>query len=182
MSTEQEKRGWLEKKWMSGGLRRKWERHFFLLDGTFLHYYEHEEKAESKEAEQGIISLKNAAVHIHVHRQRTYCFEVTHAERRPVCFDAKSEAEREEWMRLIITAAQGPVNAPKTVRHFYDVLGLPEDATLNQIKKTYRKLALKSHPDKGGNPEQFLATQEAYEVLAAVKETEIEEAEVQPSP
>eukprot|EP00935_MAST-01C_sp_MAST-1C-sp1_P002424 g2424.t1 len=170
--------GYLHKKWKSGGLRRKWERHYFVLDGTFLHYFEREEDV-SKEpnAEQGLISLKDAKVNILVHRQRPFCFEVTHQERRPVCFDAGSEEARNEWMRLLIIAVEGPVNAPKTVGQYYEVLGLSEDASLKEVKKTYRRKALKSHPDKGGDRATFLALQEAYEVLTAVKEAEVEEAE-----
>jgi DnaJ-class molecular chaperone len=47
----------------------------------------------------------------------------------------------------------------------YDVLGLSKDATADDIKKAYRKLAREHHPDKGGDPEKFKKVQEAYEVL-----------------
>ncbi|EEH44957.1 uncharacterized protein PADG_08599 [Paracoccidioides brasiliensis Pb18] len=53
---------------------------------------------------------------------------------------------------------------------YYDVLGVPTDATEIQIKKAYRKLAITTHPDK--NPgdetahERFQAIGEAYQVLS----------------
>ena len=48
----------------------------------------------------------------------------------------------------------------------YDVLGLTKDASQDEVKKAYRKLAREHHPDKGGDPEKFKKVQEAYEVLS----------------
>ena len=54
--------------------------------------------------------------------------------------------------------------------HYYRILGVPEHATPEQIKKAYRALALKHHPDKNpGNKqeeEKFKGINEAYEVLS----------------
>jgi molecular chaperone DnaJ len=55
-------------------------------------------------------------------------------------------------------------------RDYYEVLGLNRDASDEEIKKAYRKLAMKFHPDRNpDNPkseEQFKEAKEAYEVLA----------------
>jgi len=54
-------------------------------------------------------------------------------------------------------------------RDYYEVLGVDHRASAEEIKKTYRKLALKYHPDRNpGNKEaedKFKEAAEAYEVL-----------------
>jgi DnaJ-class molecular chaperone len=49
---------------------------------------------------------------------------------------------------------------------FYDVLGINKSASEEDIKKAYRKLCLTCHPDKGGNQEEFVKIQQAYETLS----------------
>jgi hypothetical protein len=50
----------------------------------------------------------------------------------------------------------------------YDVLGLKDDATTEEIKKAYRKLAAKTHPDRNGEEMTplFRSVQDAYETLS----------------
>jgi hypothetical protein len=54
------------------------------------------------------------------------------------------------------------------VMNRYDVLGIRDDATLDEIKKAYRKLAAKTHPDRNGEDMTplFRSVQEAYETLS----------------
>jgi curved DNA-binding protein CbpA len=56
-------------------------------------------------------------------------------------------------------------------RDYYEVMGLTKNATLEDIKKAYKKLAIKWHPDKNPNnkeeaTQRFREIAEAYEVLA----------------
>jgi molecular chaperone DnaJ len=53
-----------------------------------------------------------------------------------------------------------------TKRDYYEVLGIDKNASDDEIKKAYRKAAVKYHPDKeGGSEEKFKEINEAYEVL-----------------
>lgn len=47
----------------------------------------------------------------------------------------------------------------------YEILGVSKSANKKEIKKAYRKLAIKLHPDKGGSEEQFKELASAYEIL-----------------
>src|SRR5687767_13392047 len=55
-------------------------------------------------------------------------------------------------------------------RDYYEVLGINRDASEDDIKKAYRKLAMKFHPDRNPDSkeseEKFKEAKEAYEVLS----------------
>ncbi len=57
-------------------------------------------------------------------------------------------------------------------RDYYDVLGVPKNATDDDIKKAYRKMAMKHHPDRNQgdgakkSEDQFKEAKEAYEMLS----------------
>jgi molecular chaperone DnaJ len=54
------------------------------------------------------------------------------------------------------------------MKNYYDILGVPKNASQEEIKRAYRKLAHQYHPDKGkgGNEEKFKEINEAYQVLS----------------
>jgi len=54
-------------------------------------------------------------------------------------------------------------------RDYYEILGIPKGAGVDEIKKAYRKLALEFHPDRNkdkGAEEKFKEISEAYAVLS----------------
>src|SRR6476646_5355217 len=54
-------------------------------------------------------------------------------------------------------------------RDYYTTLGVNRDATEDDIKKAYRRLAMKHHPDRNtdkGSEDKFKEAKEAYEILS----------------
>lgn len=57
------------------------------------------------------------------------------------------------------------------MKDYYAILGIAANATLAEIKTTYRKMASQYHPDKNASseaPAKFRKVQEAYEILSDV--------------
>jgi DnaJ-class molecular chaperone len=52
-----------------------------------------------------------------------------------------------------------------TKRDYYDVLGVGKNASPDEIKKAFRRLAVQYHPDRGGDEAKFREATEAYELV-----------------
>ena len=49
---------------------------------------------------------------------------------------------------------------------YYEILGVSKDANDNELKKSYRQLSMKHHPDRGGDTAKFQEINMAYETLS----------------
>lgn len=54
----------------------------------------------------------------------------------------------------------------------FKILGVTELDSISFIKKRYRVLLMKTHPDKGGNPDDFNKIQEAYKEIIRLKKSQ----------
>ena len=59
----------------------------------------------------------------------------------------------------------------------YRILGVPYSANLKEIKEKFKKLVLKVHPDRGGNPKTFQIVKNAYKYLYEHKMKQIKQLE-----
>lgn len=60
----------------------------------------------------------------------------------------------------------------KKKKNYYEILGISSNSSIADVKKAYKILAMKHHPDKGGNPETFKDINEAYAVLSDTSKKE----------
>lgn len=67
--------------------------------------------------------------------------------------------------RLLWQSAASPARPALQRQQALAVLGLPADATMPQIKRRYRQLAKRYHPDLGGDPRQMQRLTAAYDYL-----------------
>lgn len=68
---------------------------------------------------------------------------------------------------------RGPPEKAEKKDEYYKVLGITREADQKAVKKAYRKLAMKNHPDKGGDPEVFKKMSEAYAILGDEKKRKL---------
>ena len=55
----------------------------------------------------------------------------------------------------------------------YDLLGVQQGASKDELKKAFKKLAIQHHPDKGGNAETFKEISHAYDTLSDDKKRQL---------
>lgn len=79
----------------------------------------------------------------------------------------------EVYVRRRLVGKQPKPKAPErktiSVRGHYDVLGIQRTATAAELHAAYRRRALATHPDKGGDPRDFHRVKSAYSELSVAK-------------
>ncbi|TNN03466.1 hypothetical protein fugu_000495 [Takifugu bimaculatus] len=83
--------------------------------------------------------------------------------------DSRPEEKPSETSKPYVADHQDAVRRIKQCKDFYEILGVQKDASEDELKRSYRKLALKFHPDKNHAPgatEAFKAIGNAYAVLS----------------
>ncbi|MFC1557396.1 DnaJ domain-containing protein [candidate division KSB1 bacterium] len=73
-----------------------------------------------------------------------------------------------EWYRRKFSLKEG------SLERAYRALHLDTDAPFGKVRKQYRHLVLKSHPDRGGRPQEFVEIVSAYRLICAASVTDEE--------
>lgn len=86
--------------------------------------------------------------------------------------EASRRREEQERMERVYAALLHNLSIhlnlmPPAVAQALDVLGLPRDASLREIRQCYRELAKRYHPDTGGDAQQFIRVNDAYTCVIA---------------
>ncbi|KAG6910877.1 hypothetical protein DXG01_006560 [Tephrocybe rancida] len=82
----------------------------------------------------------------------------------PVTMQRRFDVYRDHHLPLLFLIMVKETSTP--LSKFYDLLEVPPNASEVDLKKAYRKKALRLHPDKGGDPELFKEVTHAYEILS----------------
>jgi len=72
-------------------------------------------------------------------------------------FDGYHQQQQQQQQQQVVAVAPTDL---------YEVLGVDENASFGDIKRAYRKLSIKHHPDKGGSVEKFKELSAAYQILS----------------
>eukprot|EP00928_Gymnodinium_smaydae_P044769 TRINITY_DN29882_c0_g2_i1.p1 TRINITY_DN29882_c0_g2~~TRINITY_DN29882_c0_g2_i1.p1 ORF type:complete len:507 (-),score=98.16 TRINITY_DN29882_c0_g2_i1:451-1971(-) len=92
----------------------------------------------------------------------SYSFRVTASPKVPQLFGS-SGSKAHRIGGHVLPSVRG--FAAGSGKDFYALLGVSPNASEKEIKKAYKKLVVKHHPDKGGDEEKFKEINRAYEVL-----------------
>jgi hypothetical protein len=164
--------GFLEKKGAGDGIfgRRNWKERWFILEDSVLSYYESFDVITGTPLGlKGSMCITGCTLKASVaHHDRKFVFELTHKDRPSLLMCAKTDKIKSIWVKALENEISGRAYGI-SYTEYYSLLGLNEkdNPNLSIINRAYRRLALKAHPDKGGDITKFKKLQEAFDILAA---------------
>lgn len=160
-----------------------------ILDGQQLSLYERFDLNTQQPINiKKTLVVKNAIIAKDPNRTKDdHKFQIsitTEGQKKVFAFECLDPPSYAQWFDALTVAGHLHIEEAR-IRdlpfQYADTLGLLEEyksgnLSKSAIAKSYKKLCLKAHPDKGGNPEEFNRIKEAYaQLVAIVNEEEIKE-------
>lgn len=161
--------------------RRNWKRRWFVLEDQELYYFENFNLATDEPIiSKGHVSIAKCSCGPVAHRQKQNTFVISPPEGNEIQLYAADSKTMNLWIKEITAAARGE-RLPAVIDYgaCYETLGLSEEEEPSpaEINRAYRKAALKHHPDKGGDLQDFERIQAAFNGLMSKLEEEEYEAQ-----
>ena len=162
-------------------VRQEFRKRYGIQEGDALYLLARQTNPTSSRIAQAIETLvslldqkSRLQVYLMVCRVRKIQPTLTQAELQKTLLIGRGLGLSPEEAKRGFQQSQRPFTSTKYIDEtptnikYYKVLGIPTNADKNQIKKAYRKLVLKYHPDRNGGKSdaaKFRAVQEAYDAL-----------------
>eukprot|EP01031_Cornospumella_fuschlensis_P024488 gene24488-29597_t len=157
--------------------RRNWKKRWFVLEDRELIYFEDLDDNGQPVGLKGKTNIRDAEITPIEHKEKQFTFAVKPLGESVISLQAPDLKSYNAWIKALSYAAQE--EDEPDFEDNYLLLGLASSAQPNaaEVNRAYRKAALRSHPDKGGDLAQFKRIQEAY--TAIINKLEEEEREKQ---
>lgn len=131
----------------------------FSLWGSFLYF-----NAQVTTEDGETVKLRDAVSH--------FFSSPAWLEFKEVIWNLYDEGQKHGWQNIYDEFVKSL--DPRGETNAYRILGLTEDATQQEIKKRYKKLVIKWHPDRNKDnreeaEQKFMEIQQAYEILSVIK-------------
>lgn len=164
--------------------RKKYTRFWCVLDGQQFSYYERLDLGQQMAVGiKGTFFIRNAEVQLVVHETRPNVIRIRCEGRKNYEYlDTDKSSDGSIWYQSIMKAVnlhEAKQNKTTEMAKYATTLGMDPTVkiTMKNIAKSYRKLCLKAHPDKGGDVSEFNNINHAYNKLMALQ-AELEAREI----
>jgi len=162
---------------------RKFTKLWGVLEGQQFSYYQDLDREQQEPVGiQGVLFVQNAEIQKTSYYERKHVISIRcEGKKSSEYIDLGSVQLQTEWFKALIKASKWHEEERRRSAaplQYRSILGIAPDVKLTQkvITRTYRKLSLKAHPDKGGDVSLFNDIHQAYTHLMALQVEEDEKA------
>jgi len=154
--------------------KNKYTRFWCVLEGQQLSQYAHFDLQKQDAVDiKAVHHIKNSTTKKCEHHGKPHSLSLLcEGKKAPIFIDCGKAKNQDEWHGALVKAGRSHEVANKRVAMMKEhaaTLGIPPETELTPrvVSRTYRRLCLKAHPDKGGDEDTFNRIRHAYTKLNA---------------